>query len=181
MFKLIKASDQASEKGVEHLMIVKEPYGGGFKLNGTGNLVGSILDHTDILNQLKTILSDVSGPIVPATLVTYPLLPCSPYSTEWNTNCSSRVIRTVLQRMISSAGYGKYGKRLGAGEPPPGWPQDTIAWNTFKGVGNSKLTNIHMTTIIVGMLEAAGIDPDTHVEESMDVESNEIHTVEDPS
>ena len=66
--------------------------------------------------------------------------------------------------MITHSGYGKYGKKLGMGDPPLGWPAE-IPWNPFKGVGNSGLNNISMTSIILGLLRAVNIDPDQHVQQ----------------
>ena len=56
------------------------------------------------------------------------------------------------------------GKCLGAGEPPLGWP-NSIPWIGYRGAGRSGLTNQQITQVILGMYRAAGIDPDTYVEE----------------
>ena len=53
-------------------------------------------------------------------------------------------------------------KKLGTGPPPLGWPEE-VSWDTFEGVGISGFSNEIMTSIILSMLAAAEIDPNTLV------------------
>ena len=70
--------------------------------------------------------------------VIYPLLPVPIDSSEWK---GSAMIRGVLDDMTVCAGYGKYGVKLGVGEPPLGWPHSIIAWKDYCGASRSKLSN----------------------------------------
>ena len=160
--KLLKASTQAAESGVEHLLLIKHP-DGTVKFNGTANIMQAISGNQELFDQVKTLVLSTQGPPVPIVVLSYPLLPCSPLSAKWYKKGSTKKIRGVLQTMITNAGFGKYGKKLGAEEYPLGWPGD-VPWDTFKGVGNSGLTNESMTKIICGMLRAANLDPAIHIE-----------------
>merc|ERR1712129_129097 len=161
--KLIKASKLAADKEVEHVLIIKHP-DVTLKLNGTENIIGAIISNPELYARVKDVVltSPTFQGIIPTTVLSYPLLPCSPYSAEWRKSGSLK-IRNVLQVMVTNAGYGKYGKKYGAGDPPLGWPVEEVPWHSFKGVSSSGLTNEAMTRIILGMLEAVGIDPTTHV------------------
>ena len=172
--KLIKASTIAAEHGVEHLLIIKHP-NGTVKLNGTGSLMGNMFENEALFNHIKTGILNCNGPVVPTTVISYPLLPCSPLSEEWYAKGATKRIRGSLQGMITCAGLGKYGRKLGDGPPPEGWPLQDVPWVTFKGVGNSGLSNQAMTKIIVGLLQAANIDPTTHVMEPQPDQPNNVH------
>ena len=158
--KLIKASNIAAEKQVEHLLLIKNS-DGTVKMCGTGNIIDAFIGNDELFSQVKTTVLSSQGPIVPTIVLCYPLLPCSPFSAEWNKKVSTKRIRKFLQAMITSAGYGKYGKKLGSDNPPIGWPED-VPWGTFTGVGSSGLNNEIMTRIILGMLAAVNIDPAIH-------------------
>ena len=159
--KLIKASTEASEKGVQHILaIVKQD--GTFAMSGSDNMVHAILNNPTLHAALRNTITNNTleeGIIFPLNVINYPLLPCAPGSKDWK---GSARIRKVLDNMVTTAGYGKYGKKLGQGLPPIGWPDD-IPWVGYKGAANSRLTITGMTRIIVSMLEAAQLDPATHV------------------
>jgi len=106
----------------------------------------------------------VSDDMMSKDMMPYDLLPCSPYSNDWRALGSS-MVRGVLTKMLGTAGYGRCGKiaKLGVGSPPAGWPGDVISWPGFKGSTRSRLTFPQITEIIISMLEAAGLDPETHV------------------
>ena len=166
--KLIKASNIAAQKQVEHLLLIKNA-DGTVKCTGTGNILGAVVGNNDLFTQVKNAVLSSQGPNVPVHILCYPHLPCSPFSPEWNKKGSTVRIRRVLQDMITEAGFGKYGKKLGSNDPPIGWPQD-IPWDTFTGVGSSGLKNEDMTRIILEMLRAADIDPATHVQQNQEEE-----------
>ena len=158
--KLIKASKDAIAKEVEHIVIIKHP-DGTLTLNGTENILSSLKSNTDLYSGVMEVVMTSPSGAIPTTIFSYPLLPCSPNSLQWK---SSSMIRSVLQTMITVAGYGKYGKKHGTGDPPLGWPVKDVPWQGFRGVTQSKLNNEDMTRIILGMLDAAGIDPDRHIQ-----------------
>jgi len=96
--------------------------------------------------------------------MSYDLLPCSPYSPDWKM-LGSAMVRTMLTKMLGTArfrGSGKEGK-LGVGYPPAGWPDDILPWSRYKGSTRSRLSFPQVTSIIISMLKAAGVDPETHV------------------
>ena len=84
------------------------------------------------------------------------------------------MIRGVLTKMLARIGYGGWGtkKRLGVGNPPLGWPEN-ISWNDFSGATRSKLSSTQISGIIISMIEAAGLDPATHIHEPQDDMTNE--------
>ena len=79
------------------------------------------------------------------------------------------MIRKVLDSMITTCGYGKL---LGQGEAPFGWPVNEIVWQGYSGATRSKLTNGQMTRLL-SMLEAAHLDPSTHVKQLHLVQEND--------
>ena len=172
--KLIKASTEASQKGVQHILAIMKP-DGTYAMSGSDNMVHAILNNPTLYTALRdTITANTlqEGIIFPLNVINYPLLPCAPGSKGWK---GSARIRKVLDSMVTSAGYGKYGKKLGQGLAPIGWPDD-IPWAGYKGAANSGLTIPGMTMIIVSLLEAAQLDPATHVmadDPPQDLENNE--------
>ena len=98
-----------------------------------------------------------------ANALAYAPLLCCPSSAGWKElgNC---VIRDILRDMLSEAGFGR-GKeawKLGVGLPPVGWPAG-IEWSNFKWSTTSGLKNAAVTDIIISMLQAAGINSETHM------------------
>ena len=83
--------------------------------------------------------------------VVYPLLPVPIDSSEWK---GSAMIRGVLDDMTVCAGYGKYGVKLGVGEPPLGWPHSIIAWKDYCGASRSKLSNKGWVKIVLYVVSA---------------------------
>ena len=98
-------------------------------------------------------------------LVSYDPLPCSPYTSDWK-GLGNAMVRAVLRKMLQTNGYRRSGRnaKLGVGSPPPGWPEHIILWTNYKGSTTSGLTVVQVTQIIIAMLEAAGLDPSTHVQ-----------------
>ena len=162
--KLCRASNTATSKQVQHVLLTVSE-GGKFNVSGAENLVTPLLANEQLYNQLKdTMLENhTEGEVVQANTyqLVYPLLPCSPFSGEWK---GSAMVRKVLRMMLNTIGYGKSGRarKFGVGDPPMGWPED-ISWPDFSGSTSSKLTIQQITSIIVSMLQAAGIDPNTHI------------------
>ena len=69
---------------------------------------------------------------------------------------------------VEDSDYGHHGSKYGQGEPPSGWPED-IDWRGFEGA--TPLAEI--TSIMVSLLEAVGLDPNTHIESNENVEENQ--------
>ena len=164
--KLLKASEQASHDQLQHLLVVLTP-DGRVQVIGSANIVSCVTENTELYQALHSTMLDnmqTSGAtITPSRVIDYPLLPCSPFSPQWK---GSAMIRGVLSKMLLSVGYGKSGRnrKLGVGTPPLGWPVH-IPWANFSGSTRSKLTSKDVTDIIISLLQAANIDPDTHVKQ----------------
>ena len=177
--KLIKASTEASQKGVQHILAIMKP-DGTYAMSGSDNMVHAILNNPELYTALRNTISANTleeGIIFPLNVINYPLLPCAPGSKGWK---GSARIRKVLDSMVTCAGYGKYGKKLGQGLAPIGWPND-VPWVGYKGAANSGLTIPKMTKIIVSLLEAAQLDPARHVmadDPPQDLENNENNDIE---
>ena len=83
--------------------------------------------------------------------------------------------------MLIHLGYGGGGhtapgqttKKLGKGAPPNGWPHHIIPWVEFHGATRSKLTVDQVTEMIVFMMRAVNIDPETHIKSPGDKEDAE--------
>ena len=178
--KLVQASDKAAKEQVQHLLVLLTP-DGNLQINGATNFVNSLNNNEDLYRHLQTTLLDnkqIEGSITSAQVLNYPLLPCSPFSPNWK---GSAMIRSVLTKMLVRIGYGDGGgkkKKLGIGEPPMGWP-DHISWQDFSGATRSKLTMNEVTEIIISLLRAANINPDTHVIPPTPVPNIMVENIED--
>lgn len=162
--KLVAASDAAANSQVQHIQVILTA-DGQLRLNGSTNFVLAVNDNTELYETLQQTLlhsRQTEGRVTPSQVMTYPFLPCSPFSPEWK---GSSMIRSVLTKMLSSTGYGEGGakKKLGVGNPPLGWPENIIEWRNFSGSTRSKLSVQDVSAIVISMLQAAGINPDTHV------------------
>ena len=104
----------------------------------------------------------------------YAPLPCSPFSAEWKEQ-GNGIIRGVLSAMLVTAGYGrgKGDRKLGVAPAPVGWPA-SVSWANYKGSTRSGLKVSEVTEIIVSMLQAAGLSPETHVKPSVELEAPEM-------
>ena len=171
----MKASAEAAKKGVQHFLIIVKS-DGSFSTCGSDNSLKAVVNNQHVYNELKDIISanlQDEDSVVPVNLLTYPYLPCSPFSNSWK---GSGMIRRVLDSMVTSAGYGKYGKTLGQGSPPLGWPED-ISWTSYAGASRSGLSNLQLTHIIVSMLTAAGIDPEHHVKTHTEYQEGYVNNI----
>ena len=87
-----------------------------------------------------------------------------------NLNITSHVDKSSrLTNGAGGIGYGGGGTRKvsGVGPSPPGWPEHIIPWADYKGATKSHLSSGQVTEIIVTLLQAAQIDPATHVRENI--------------
>ena len=182
--KLMKASEISAKEQLQHLVIMLS-YDGQFVVTGSNNFITTVTDAEE-LTRLKEILfqnKQHEGPVSPAQILEYPLLPCSPYSAAWNKG-GADLARSVLTRMLDRIGYGGGGrtKKLGVGDPPFGWP-GIHPWVKFIGVTRSGLSFNDVTGIIISMLVASNVDPNTHVkkEEIMPVVIHEQIIEEQPA
>ena len=164
--KIMKASAVAAENQVQHLMLVLTPDRKKIHLSGSDNFLGAFMADNHLSAQMETlflnnIVDDAQVKAANTHQVDFDLLPCSPFSPQWK---GSAMIRKVLRNMLNKLGYSKAGraKKLGVGAPPVGWPSD-IDWSNYTGSTSSKLTSSQVTHIIVSMMSAVGLDPNTHV------------------
>ena len=164
--RFVKASNKAANEQVQHVAVVLSP-DGNLQMHGSDNFVRYLSNSEIKDNLLNTLRESVTQEGVAAgLLLTYPKLPCLPYSQAWK---GSAMIRGVLTKMLASIGYGGGGTRkvLGVGPSPPGWPEHIIPWADYKGATKSHLSSGQVTEIIVTLLQAAQIDPATHVREHL--------------
>ena len=176
--KLIKASDEAVGKNVQHILVVLKS-DRSIAISGSNNTVQAVLQNANLYASLQdTITNSIQENgqrLEPCKVYSYSPLPFSPYSPEWK---GSGMMRKVLDDMVTTAGYGKYGSKLGQGTPPLGWPVDSVPWEGYTGAGrpnantNKCLSNQQMTQTIISMLQAAQLDPATHV---MHVNAQHVH------
>ena len=112
--------------------------------------------------------------------IVFERLPFPPSSSMWK---RSSMIRSTLVKILNKLGIGSCGsKRVhGQGYPPNGWPESVIPWNDFKGPSKSHLNNRQLTRIIIEILKAHGIDPETYVDDAevkADVELENVTELE---
>ena len=165
--KLIKASDTAaSSDHLQHVILMLSD-DGQVVVTGSANITQA-LRYTETFTDIKKIMVEnkqVQGDDVRSSqIIEYPLLPCPPYSAGWK---DTGMIRQILTRMLARIGYGDGGrtKKLGVGDPPPGWPEN-ISWCNFRGASRSGLSMQNVTDIIVSMLQAVQVDPYEHVKDT---------------
>ena len=170
--KLVRASDSAVVGQVQHLFVVLNP-DGSLQLHGSDNFVKTVNNNQELKGNLYGALMEnvqQGEIIIPAQILEFPKLPCSPFSPSWK---GSAMIRGVLTKMLSRIGYGGGGttKKLGVGDPPVGWPEN-ISWSDFSGATRSRLTTEQITEIILSMFREWNIDPAIHVK---DVNENVVN------
>ena len=76
------------------------------------------------------------------------------------------MIRSSLSKMLNKMGVDFCGSKKVQcqGSLPKGWSDSVIPWSDFKGPSKSHLNNQQLTRIIIDILKAHGIDPETYVE-----------------
>lgn len=163
LLALIKASDKGAKAQVQHVVLALTP-DGQIQMNGSRNMIDGLMDKQELLDEIKSTMiasKQEDGNVAPATIIDYPLLPCSIYSPGWK----GTKIRTALTKMVARAGSGRKGRTqsLGAGFPPHGWPVSVIPWDKYKGSTRSGLSANDCTAIIIALLRAANIDEKKHI------------------
>ena len=110
--KLVKASDSAANGQVQHVLVMLNPEGT-LQLHGALNFVEAIQTNEELNNNLCNTLKNVKTDEVihAAQLLSYPKLPCSPFSAGWK---GSAMIRGVLTKIFARIGYGGGGPRKGS-------------------------------------------------------------------
>ena len=118
--KLLKASKDSSNKIVQHLPAVIKP-DGSIAFSGSDNILRAIVNHAEVYSNLQTTINanrqEEGIPVSHLEVVTYPYLPCSPYSDSFK---GSAMIRKALDSLVTTAGYGKYGHKHRAGRATKG-------------------------------------------------------------
>ena len=159
--KFRKISEGAVKSNVKHLVLVvtddKKVH-----IEGSNNLVNAIIENEDVHESLKTIALDENRNESERYYV-FDRLPFPPSSPMWK---RSSMIRSTLSKMLNKMGVDFCGSKKvhGQGSPPKGWPDSVIPWSDFKGPSKSHLNNQQLTRIIIEILKAHGIDPETFVE-----------------
>ena len=174
MVLLCRASDKAAKAKVQHVMLAITA-DGQVHINGSVNLIQGLADHPGLLEELKSNIKnnklDEGSEVTPTGSLAYPLLPCSPYTTNWP---GSKGVRNILTRMLTRGGYSRNGrnKALGSGEAPPGWPEYIISWANYKGACRSGLTAPQITNIIIQLLRGVNLDENTHIQQQEQNDDN---------
>ena len=163
--KLVKASAEGSKNQVQHILFTVKPGGAKIHASGSDNFMRAVYGSQELLSAIDSVLlpNITKEQVLHANThqTDYDLLPCSPYSAEWK---GSAKIRGVLRKILTKAGFGRAGneRKLGVGAPPLGWPED-ISWTNYTGSTSSKLTLPQITHIIISMMEAVGLNPESHI------------------
>lgn len=179
--RLTKASDLAARDQVQHIVLMVA-HDGRLKITGSSNMVDAIYGNEELYDQVEKAMQasyKTEGDVVPQQILHYPVLPCSPFTPEWE-NLPSTKVRKILTQMLDSSGYGRSGnkRKLGLGPSPPGWPEK-FPWDSFSGATRSKLTKLEITEVITSLLLAANCDLATHTTDPEDKMNNGNHVEED--
>ena len=176
---LFKASAKASEAQIQHILFTIDAEGK-VLASGSQNMMAAMVLDPNMFEATKQLMRNVysNEPVSHANThqLDYPPLPCAPDSPEWKDGAK---VRAVLTQLLVTAGYGRHARKYGQGQPPFGWPED-VDWNNFKGATRSGLGIADLTRIIIGMLTAAGLDPNQHIvapvaEDNQPAAGNELH------
>ena len=139
---LMKASEKATKKQVQHIVLTASSDGTSVHACGSSNFMSAVVGNDELMATLSNVLlpSITKDGVLHANTrqPKYDLLPCSPDSSEWK---GSSMIRRVLRSMLVKAEFGRAGntRKLGVDAPPLGWPDD-ISWENYTGSTNSMLT-----------------------------------------
>lgn len=159
---LFKASAKASEAQLQHIVFTIDAEGK-VLASGSQNMMSAMVLDPNMFEATKQLMRHVysNEPVSHANThqLDYPPLPCAIDSPEWKDGAR---VRAVLTQLLVTAGYGRHARKYGQGQPPLGWPED-VDWNNFKGATRSGLGIADITRIIIGMLTAAGFDPNHHI------------------
>ena len=159
--KLKKVSEGAIKSNIKHSVLVVSD-DSKVHIEGSNNLVSAIIENEEVYESLKTITLDENNNESGRYFV-FDRLPFPPSSPMWK---RSSMIRSTLSKMLKKMGLDFCGSKKvhGQGSPPKGWPDSVIPWSDFKGPSKSHLNNQQLTRIIIEILKAHGIDPETLVE-----------------
>ena len=153
----MKASNKASDKQVQYLVLTVSSEGK-ICASGTHNLSTALINDANLFEQLSSSMRANYSQVHVFHANTHQL------------NYFTIFIRMEVhpRKNVEDFGYGHHGSKYGQGEPPKGWPED-IDWRGFEGA--TPLAEI--TSIMVSLLEAVGLDPNTHIESNENVEENQ--------
>ena len=163
--KLLRVSKEASAAKNQHLLFTLDKEGK-VRVDGNLNLVRKMADDEPLFKAMSNKMREgLEEDVVPEAAfypVNYPMLPCAPSHPDWK---KSAQVRAVLRSILTTLGYGKGGsRRLGVPPAPLGWPAE-IPWESYAGSTRAGLSSSEITQVIVSMMTAAGLDPETHVKE----------------
>ena len=174
---LVRASDAVANSNLNHL-VISLSVDGLLQFNGSSKIVKAFNNDMGLKYCLKKKFLENVHPEEEdkaAGTIVFPLLPCSPSSPDWK-KLGIDQLRSILIKMIQVSG-----KKLKEGEPPKGWPAHVIEWAEYAGASRSCLKKPGISTIILSMLEGAGIDPENYLVGMKDVEggTTEAMMIED--
>ena len=148
----MKASNKASDKQVQHLVLTVSSEGK-ICASGTHNL-STVLINEQLSSSIRANYSQVH------------VFHAKTHQLDYFTIFTRMEVHP--HKNVEDSGYGHHGSKYGQGEPPSGWPED-IDWRGFEGA----TTLAEITSIMVSLLEAVGLDPNTHIESNENVEENQ--------
>ena len=165
--KLEDASKKASLNGAQHFVATMKD--GKLLLSGSENFVVSLAGDDDLCARLQTLMLEnvveTNGELPHATnkIPDYPLLPFSPFSSQWS-QLGSGDIRKILRDMLNEVRFKARGRKktMGVCPAPFGWPPNIATTR-------SQLSSTEITGVIVSILTSVGKDPTTHIVTGQDV------------
>ena len=117
-------------------------------------MIDAITEDPELLKSLKSRLSNVEKQKVYKAYPTFPRLFASPQTKEFN---GIGLLREQVSTYLHCLGYGKGMKLFGSGNPPKGWPSESLDWGNFKGPKRS-LNAKDCKLLLKSILEAHNID-----------------------
>ena len=178
--KLLRVSKEASAAKTQHLLFTLDQ-DKNVRVDGDLNLVRKMADDQPLFQAISNkIREGLEEDVVPEGAfypIKYPMLPCAPSHPDWK---NSAQVRAVLRGILATLGYGKGGsRRLGVSPAPLGWPAE-IPWDVYTGSTRAGLSSTEITEVIISMMRAAGLDPETHVKKpDEEAQKDEVENVVD--
>ena len=165
--KLCQASEAANDRDTQHILL-SIPADGKVSAAGSDSLVTGMVSDVDFYKKIKDcIKSHVTEEAVGLWLILH---------AGWK-ELGTCVIRGILKDMLSEAafGRGKEAMKLQVGLSVifcfgvyPPFKLAGCRQSNFKGSTSSGLNIAAVTDILISMLQAAGINPETHVQPAVD-------------
>ena len=133
MADLLRTSQNVSQKLVENgLQTVTLIFqNNSLQLFGNSSMIDAIIEDEQLLTSLEARFSKVDKSL--KTFKTFPSFPRLFANPETKEFCRINLLREQVSTYLHCLGFGKGMKLFGSGDPPKGWPSESLDRKNFKG------------------------------------------------